>query len=233
MTATPEALRVGETFDLEAFPVDESGKETFTVNETWNPTSGDFDAIDYETDEGNQKIMHGEAIEPGSVTMRFTAVDLFFDPVGPVDTPLRVLDADRLIIRVGAPSANVQVTTSNGTLTVRVTGDTPTPSIAVSAHPVDARYGQRNDNNMPDYAPTLTSIAWSTQHQRVVFDTGGGGHPTATGTLSLSLNVNDFGEDVVTVTAVNSLGQTITGVLPIKILGSVSVSVGFTQTDGQ
>jgi hypothetical protein len=231
MPAAPDALRIGETFDLEAFPVDESGKDTFTVNETWNPTSGDFDAIDYETDEGNQRIMHGEAIEPGTVVFRFTADDLFADPIPPVDTLLRVLDADRLLLRIGAPSANVQVTTNNGMLVVRVSSDTPTPTIAVSAHPVDARYGQRAETDMPAY--NVMSIAWATQHQRVLFDMGGGANPTATGTLSLNLVVNDFGEDVVTVTAVNSLGETITGTLPIQVLGSVSVSVAFTQTDGE
>lgn len=227
MPASPDALRIGETFDLEAKPVDESGHPTFIVNETWNFTSPS-DAVEFSVEEPTPRVANCEAIEPGSVTIRFTADDLFADPITPVDTLLRVLDAERLIIRVTGKSANVKSNHSNGVLVLSILDDSEIPTVSVAALPVDARFRERD--GMPDYSGGLTSIGWSSQNGRILFDTGGGPNPTASGTLSLDLVINDTGDDGVTVTAVNSLSETITGQLTVKVLGSVTVSVEFTET---
>jgi hypothetical protein len=85
---------------------------------------------------------------------------------------------------------------------------------------------------MPDYSGGLTGISWSSAHGKILFDTGGGPGSTATGVLELTLVLDAFTQveqdEVVTITATNSLGQTITGTLTVRILGLPTVTLTFT-----
>jgi hypothetical protein len=84
--ATPTTLRVGEEADIEAVPLDASGRPAFVVNEAMNLTAP---SVAISLDVTGPRTATVTAEEPGAQTVRFTADDLFADPIVPMSRSAR------------------------------------------------------------------------------------------------------------------------------------------------
>jgi hypothetical protein len=223
------AMRIGETIAVEGKPIDSLGDPTdFLLAETWDSSS---DAVATVTPDGeNPRLAEVEAIAPGTATVTFEGGNQFSDPVS-ITAQVRVLDASALRIQFGA-ALNMEVSQTPNLVTIIPEHENSPGGVrlAVAAIPIDER--DRTGGDRVDYAARgLTSIEWHTDNQRILFDKGFGPDPTSTGDLTLDLVPNLAGEDVVYVSAVNSLGQTITGQFNVLVLATAGVVIVDVATD--
>jgi hypothetical protein len=221
MTATLSTLRIGETITVRARTVNSDGT-TPGVVETVMWFADEFQQVfSLAQDSGDQYLAHVTGLSPGSAGFGFEAVDAFglYDDTEPVT----VLNASRLVMSV----------TFLVLEPAPVAGDIV--GYGVGATPWDVR----DDPDPPDYdalgSPGITEILWTSQNGAVVFNGQAGGSPAGTPTATGSLKVDIFPDttsgsseqtaDVITCTAKNSDGVTISGTLPVLIRRVTSVEI--------
>jgi hypothetical protein len=165
-----------------------------------------------------------EAVAPGSVAVSFEGTNQFSDPVS-TQAVATVLDASRFQLQLGAANHVTVKSRPNGYIFIPDHELSPGGlRVAITAVPVDARYSSE-PKEQPDYSSGLTSIEWTTDNQFILFDVGIGPDPTASDVLTLDLVPNVAGEDVVHVTALNSLNQPISATMRILVLATASASI--------
>lgn len=224
MPASLTMLRSGESFDFEIFPLQSDGSPSFITNELFNKTG--VGVFDFDVDVSNDRLIHGDAVFPGSNTLRLTAVDGFFDNLQQ-DFPVVVLDAMSILFKFGAPTASFTYSIQNGTLVVVIIDDATPRELDVSILAIDERYAGE-PRSMPDYTAGLSSIQWSEDGSGIVSFNG---NPTQSGGTTSTIFFQDYGEGFIRVTANNRSGNPIEGQIPVRILGATTQITGvFTLT---
>jgi hypothetical protein len=160
------------------------------------------------------------AVAPGEATVVFEADDIFAASLlGEFD--VEVLDAIGFTFALSDPT---DLTIANASAAAGVTRKlTPTAvgaDCACVATPVDEQ-----GLTHADYASGLTNISWTRTGTAVSFDVGGGPVTSATGTLSLRLVTVAVGDSIVTLSATNSLGDTISTTMSVRVMGAYTLEV--------
>lgn len=222
-------MRIGETVEVEGQPLDAAGNPTeFLQGEAWDSTATGVATV---TPDGiNPRLAEVEAVAPGAATITFEGTNQFSDPMT-AQAPATVLDASRFVIQLG-PTNHVVVRRENGRF-VFIPDHELSPGglrVTATATAVDDRFGPKepgtgSDDAMPDYSGGLTNIEWTTDSQFILFDVGFGADPTASDVLTLDLVPNVAGEDVVHLTALNSLSQPISADIRILVLATAGAQI--------
>jgi hypothetical protein len=218
-------MRIGETIAVEGRPLDVNGQAAaFLEGETWDSTD---DAVATVTpDGGNARLAEVEAIASGSATVSFEGTDQFSDPHSS-NAPVVVLDAITFVLVIGATNDVTVIDRDPALLVLRPDAPELTPGglrVSVVAVPQDAR-GNPGPAIAGTYSAALTDIEWSTDSQRVLFDVGAGADPTASDTLELDLVPAASGDDVIHLTALNSLAQPVALHRPVRVLATAAVAI--------
>jgi hypothetical protein len=105
--------------------------------------------------------------------------------------------------------------------------------VLATATPVD-EFGGRSDveRTAPTlvYASGLTNITWTSATGRFFFDVGGGANPgPAVDVLTLTLTPQSGGDDVITVSATNSIGQPISTEFLFRVAHATSARLAVTK----
>jgi hypothetical protein len=223
-------MRIGEIINVEGRPLDALGQPAeFLLNETWDSSVPGVATV---TQDGvDPRLAEVEAVAPGTSIVTFEGGNQFSDPVS-VAVPVTVLDASALRIQFGT-ALNLKVIHDVNLVTIIPEYENSPGGVrlAAAAIPVDSR--DRRGGALPNYSSGLTAIEWHTDNQHVLFDKGSGPDPTSTGDLTLDLVPNLAGPDVVHVSAINSLGQTITGQFNVLVLATAEVVIVDEATDGE
>lgn len=225
MPPTVDTLRIGETMDLRATPFNPDGTPGQLTGTSWYAANGTV--VDVVGDSGDPYLAHVTGLLPLSTNVFFEGSDAY-SGAHSEHVSVTVLNASRFLFSSGAlvfePDPDV----------AQLTG------ITVEAYPWDSR----DDPNPPDYnalgSPGITDIVWSSANGAVLFGGPATGSPagtaTATGTLKVEIwpdttsGTSEQTTDVVTLTAKNSDGQTITGTLAVTIRRVTTIEIEVVET---
>jgi hypothetical protein len=227
-------LRVHDLRAVHALVRDQQGDfiEVFNAGYNENEYAGIFSTLADPSDPGNSLkiLVSGEA--PGTGALEFDADDNFLNPIPTHSEEFEVVDADRFMLSLTSLVSGVSVvrTVLEGIDYLIGIGTQATPEIQAVATPQD-EISRRFDQHLASlYASGLTSIEWESQNGRFLFDMGGGPVPgPATGTLSLKLIPDSGGDDVITISAINSVGQAIATSFGFRILSPTEVVLEVTE----
>lgn len=213
-----ERLRIGETRDALGNVLDVFDNGAAHVNPDWNKSGTNPNVVSLTPDEHECEI---EAVEPGTINVLFTAEDavLVDSPGVSATIPIEVLDATRFTFALTSPSnLSLNQVKHDGTVYDMLTPSSAPATVTLTATPMDELVSGTQPSAA--YASGLTSIAWSRTGAAVSFN----GSATATGSLTVTLRADEVGTSRVTLTAVNSVGQTITSYLDILVRGAAKAT---------
>jgi hypothetical protein len=228
----PTKIRIGDFRHVRAEIVDQDGQPAFASTETYDFIGGDLNVIGFDEDPGDPGnprhiLVSGEA--PGDQILGFSAYDNYLNSLN-AQTEFTVVDANGFKLDLIPDPAEVEIISGPNPYVVRLLISSGLFQIQAFAVPIDEFFNSR-PKDQPNYAPGLTNIVWTSQNGRFNFDVGGGpAVGPAVDTLELQINPVSIGDDVITVSAENSLGQQISTSFRFRVMGATTVALNVELT---
>jgi hypothetical protein len=215
-----EILRIGDERDAIGNVLDQFSEGADNNSPDWAKSGTNPDVVTLAPD-GNECVI--TAVEPGDINVIFTAEDIVdgdgdFGGVQAV-IPIRVLDASRFSFAFSSlTNLKVDHRTLNGKPYETLTPSSGTASVVVTATPLD----ELEEAGAPSstYAAGLTGISWSRDGDAVSYN----GSLTASGSLAVTLRLDNVGTSRLTLVATNSLGVVIQSTLDVLVRGAFTAT---------
>jgi hypothetical protein len=211
-----EILRIGDVRNALGNVLDQFDEGAEHTNADWAKSGSNPDVVTLTPDGQECEI---EAVEPGEINVIFTAEDIVdgdgdFGGVQDI-IAIRVLDASRFSFALSSLTNVARgQRVFEGLAYETLTPSSGTASFVLTATPLD----ELDKPGAPSatYAAALTNKSWSRIGDALSFN----GSSTASGTLVVTMRLDKVGTSRITLTATNSLGETISASIDFLVRGA-------------